>query len=117
MTTFTKADLATRILRDAGLIGAEETPSAIDLLFAEETLSSEIDLMAAKGIKIWDGDEISVPNGYLTVLSRRIGLALGPAFGLGSFVEASTAINALERDLRTLSAIPATGETIKVESF
>lgn len=117
MPTFTKADLATRILRDTGLIGAEETPSAIDLLFAEETLSSEIDLLAAKGIRIWDGSEISIPNSYLTTLSRRIGMALGPAFGLGTVAEVSVAIPTIERELRTLSAIPATGETLKVESF
>ena len=113
MTTFTKADLATRILRDAGLIGAEETPSAIDLLFAEETLSSEIELMEAKGIRIWNGSEIEVPNGYLTTLSRRIVLAIGPAFGLMSSAEATVAINAVERDLRTLSAVPATDAVVK----
>lgn len=117
MTTFTKAELATRILRDTGLIGAEEVPSAIDLAFAEETLSSEIDLLALKGIVIWDGSEISVPNAYLTTLSRRIGMALGPAFGLGSIAEVSTAIPVVERDLRALSNIPGTGAALQNEFF
>lgn len=117
MTTFTKAELATRILRDTGLIGAEETPSAIDLEFAEETLSSEIDLMAAKGIVIWDGSEVSIPNSYLTTLSRRIGLALGPAFGLGSIADVTVAIPTVEQDLRTLSTINATGAALQNEFF
>ncbi len=117
MTTFTKSDLATRILRDAGLIGAEEIPSAIDLLFAEETLSSEIDLMAGKGINIWNGSEIVIPDSYLTTLSRRVVLAIGPAFGLGSVSEATMAIPVVERDLRVLSAVPATGAEIKVQDF
>lgn len=115
MTTFTKADLATRILRDAGLIGAEEVPSAIDLLFAEETLSSEIDLMAATGIRIWDGDEESVPNSYLTALSRRIVLAMSPAFGLASAADVELAIERVERTLRKISSIPGTGATLENE--
>lgn len=117
MTTFSKSDLATRILRDAGLIGAEEVPSAVDLVWAEETLSAEIDLMAGKGIHIWDGSEVEVPNKYLTALSRRIGMALGPSFGQSTISEAVVAIPVAERDLRTLSAVPATGATLKVESF
>lgn len=113
MPTFTKADLATRILRDAGLIGAEETPSAVDLLFAEETLSAEIDLMAATGIRIWDGDEEQIPNSYLTALSRRIVLALSPAFGLASAAEVEVGIDRVEKTLRKLSAIPGTEATVK----
>lgn len=117
MTTYTKSDLATRILRDAGLIGADETPSSIDLLFAEETLSSEIDALAVKGIVIWDGSEISIPNSYLTTLSRRLVLAIGPAFGLADVGTVSQAIPLVEKDLRTLSQIPATGSTLETDYF
>jgi len=117
MTTYTKSDLATRILRDAGLVGADEVPSAIDLLWAEETLSSEIDAMAAKQIVIWDGSEISIPNAYLTTLSRRIVLAVGPSFGLADVVAAAQAIPVVEKDLRTLSQIPATGAVLENEYY
>lgn len=109
MPTFSKTDLATRILRDAGLIAAEEVPSAVDLLWAEETLSSEIDLMAEKGILIWNGSEIEIPNSYLTTLSRRIGIAIGPSFGLSSIADATVAIPVVERDLRILSTVKGTG--------
>lgn len=117
MTTYTKADLAIRILRDAGLVGADETPSAIDLLFAEETLSSEIDLMAMKGIKIWDGSDISIPSSYLTTLSRRIVMAIGPAFGLVSAAEATVALPVVERDLRTLSAVPSSSDPLRITDY
>jgi hypothetical protein len=117
MTTFSKSDLATRILRDAGLIGAEEVPSAIDLLWAEETLSSEIDLMAEKGILIWNGSEIDVPNAYLTTLSRRIGIAIGPSFGQMAIADASVAIPVVERDLRILSTVPSTGAVQEGDYF
>ncbi len=109
MTTYTKSDMAIRILRDTGLVGAEETPSAADLVFAEETLSSEFDLMAAKGLAIWDGSENEIPNSYYTTLSRRVALVLAPSFGLGTLVDSSNAIPLVERDLRIISSIPATG--------
>lgn len=117
MTTYSKSDLATRILRDAGLIGAEEVPSAADLQWAEETLSSEIDLMAAKEITIWNGSDSSIPSAFLTILSRRIVLAVGPSFGLADIGEATMAIPVVERDLRNISSVGPTGETQKVEYF
>lgn len=117
MTTFTKSDLATRILRDAGLIGADETPSAIDLLFAEETIDSEIEAMGSASIRIWNGSSVSVPNAYLTSLSRRLVLAISPAFGLLSAAEVELAIDKVETRLRKLSSIPATGETVEAEYF
>lgn len=117
MTTYTKSELATRVLRDAGLIGAEEVPSAIDLAFAEETLSAEIELLAGKGIVIWNGSEESIPQQYLTTLSRRLVAAIGPAFGLLDAVTATQAMPPTERDLRILSTVKATGAVQTTEYF
>ena len=117
MATYSQSDLATRILRDAGLISAEETPSALDLAFAQETLSAEIALMAAKGITIWNGSDSSVPLPYYTALSRRIVLALGPSFGLVDAAEASVAIPKIESDLRVISQTPGTGTAQQTEYF
>lgn len=117
MTTYTKSDMAIRILRDAGLVGAEETPSAADLVFAEETLSSEFGLMAAKGLAIWDGSEDSIPNSYYTTLSRRVALVLAPSFGLGTLVDSTNAIPQVEHDLRIISSIPATGAEAQNDYF
>lgn len=117
MTTYTLSDLTTRVLRDATLCGADETPAAADFLFAQETISSEIDLMARKGIVIWDGSEVSMPSAYYTTISRRLVAAVGAAFGLLTVFEATQTINVMEKELRILSAIPATEARVKNEYF
>lgn len=114
---FTLAELATRVLKDLGLVGAEETPSSADLAWAQETCSSEIDLMAAKNINIWNGSEDSIPNEYLTTLSRRIGLTLAPSFGLTDVATANAQIVELEKEIRRISAKPASGTVAQVEYF
>lgn len=117
MTTYTKAELATRVLRDLGLLGAEETATAADQEFAEETISSEMALLAAKGINVWNASEDSIPSEYLTTLSRRIGLAMAPAYGLADEAKAQAAMVLAERDLRTLGATPATGSVAESDFF
>jgi hypothetical protein len=115
MTTYSQSDLATRILRDAGLIGADEVPSAADLVFTQETLSSEIDQMGEVSIKIWNGSEIEVPSAYYTALSRRIVMAISPAFGLASAAEVELAMERVERTLRKLANVPGTGAPVQNE--
>jgi hypothetical protein len=104
MTTYTSEELATRVLKDLGLIGAEETPSAADMEWAEETCASEISLLAALGLPIWNGNELSIPQEYLTVISRRVGLAISPSFGMMSSVEAMSGMREAERQLTELAA-------------
>lgn len=114
---YSKADLATRVLRDLGLVGADETPTAADQQFAEETAAEEIDLLANLGMPIWNGSAMSVPEGYLTILSRRIGLALAPSFGLSDIATATLAMQETEKDLRRLAATPATGAVAEAVYF
>ena len=117
MTTYTGAQLATRVLKDLGMVGAEETPTAADQTWAEETVEAEIGLLAAKGIPIWNGGDDDIPHEYLTTLSRRIGLAMAPSFGLSDVATATLAMRAAEDDLRILGSVPATGKTLEVEYF
>lgn len=117
MTVYSKNDLAVRVLRDLGLVGAEETPSSADIQWAEETISSEVASMAVRGIRIWNGNDTSVPIEYLTPLSRRIGLALSPSFGLTDLGTAALAIKAVEGELRQMSAKKPTGAPSKTEYF
>lgn len=117
MTTFTTAQLATRVLKDLGLIAAEETPSAADLDWATETVLAEVMFLAAKKIPIWNGSEISIPQEYLTPLSRRIGLAIAPSFGLVSMDSAALAVRAAEADLRVLGSIQGTGAVAEADYF
>ena len=117
MTTYTKAELGTRVLRDLGLIGAEETPSGVDLVQVEETIDAEMALMAAKGITVWAGSSTVIPQEYFTALSRRIGLAEAPSYGLISVAQAAQAIPLVEMELRILSATQPSGAPAQAEYF
>ena len=117
MTTYTGAQLAVRGLKDLGLVGAEETPTAADQTWAEETCDAEIGLLAAKGVPIWNGGDDDIPQEYLTTLSRRIGLAMAPSFGLTDIATATLAMRAAEDDLRILGTVRETGKVLEVEHF
>jgi hypothetical protein len=115
MTTYTEDELGTRILKDLGLIGAEETPSAADLEWAKETAGSEILLLAALGLPIWNGSELAIPQEYFTTLSRRVGLAVAPSFGLTDPATAASGMREAERALTELAAPRATPLRLRTE--
>lgn len=117
MTTYSRSDIATRVLKDLGLVGSNETPYADDLSWTEETVSAEVAMLAAKGIVIWNGSDQAVPLEYLSALSRRIGLAVGPSYGLFSLADAQIAMPLVEKDLRILAAKPATGSIAEADYF
>lgn len=104
MTTYTLSDLATRVLKDLGIVGSEETPSDDDQAWAEETVSSEVQMLADIGLPIWNGSEMAVPQSYLTTLSRRIGLAVAPSYGLADLATAQMAMREAERSLAIMAA-------------
>lgn len=106
MTTYTEDEFATRVLKDLGLLGQDETPTAEDMAWAKETAASEITMLSAIGLPIWNGSELSIPQEYLTILSRRVGMAVGPSFGLGDLATAQLAMREAERSL-TLMASPS----------
>ncbi len=103
MTTYTQTEFATRIMHDLGLLGAEEVLSAADLDFVNQTIDSDVALLAAMGIPIWSGSEIAVPPEYLTSLSQRIGLSVAVAYGLMDPVSAQTAKRSAEQALIVLA--------------
>lgn len=104
MTTYTDDQFATRVLKDLGLVAAEETPSYADLEWAKETAMSEILMLNALGIPIWNGSELDIPPEYLSTLSRRVGLAIAPSFGLTDLAAAQNAMRAAENALTILAA-------------
>ena len=117
MTVYTATQLATRVLKDLGLVGADETPSATDLAWSAQTCEAEIGLLAAKSIPIWNSGDDLIPHEYLTTLSRRIGLAVAPSFGLTDIATATLAMRAAEEDLRILGGVVPTGAVIEAEYF
>lgn len=117
MTTYTQEQLATRVLKDLGVCGVDETPTADELADAVEVIGSEVTQMAARNIPIWNGSELSIPQEYLSALSRRLGLSVGPSYGLFSQAQATAAIIPSEQLLRQLTTTPGTGETQKADYF
>lgn len=117
MTTYTRAQLATRVLKDLGLVGADEVPSADDQEWAEETVGSEIALLSVIGVPLWNGSATVVPEEYLTALSRRIGLAVATSFGLTDIATATLAMTEVEKQLRRLASRPSTGATVKADYY
>lgn len=117
MTTYTKSDLATRVLKDLGLVGADETPSADDLSWAEETIGAVVAQLASEGIFIMGGSDETVPQEYLVPLSKRIGLDIGPSFGLFSIADAEQAKPSANTTLRRMAAKPATGSVVEVDYY
>lgn len=115
MTTYSQSDLATRMLKDLGLLGAEEVPSAPDLQWAQETVGSEVAMLGSIGLPIWNGSDMSVPLEYLAPLSRRIGLAVAPSFGLMDPASAQMAMREAERYL-TVMASPRLGNPLPLVS-
>ena len=115
MTTYTEDELGTRILRDLGLIGAEETPTSADLEWAKETAASEISILSAMGVPLWNGNELSIPQEYLTTISRRVGLAVAPSFGLTDPATAQNAMREAERYLTILAAPRARPALLRTE--
>lgn len=107
-TTYTLADLGTRVLKDLGLVGAEETPSGADTVWAQETCTTEIAMLSALGLPIWNGSDAVIPAEYFTPLSRRIGMAVAPSFGLVDPASALIAMREAERYL-TVMANPRGG--------
>ena len=113
--TYSLSDLATRVGKDLGLIAAEETPSAPDLDWLSETCSAEIAMMSALGLPIWNGSDVAVPQEYLTPLSRRIGLAIAPSYGLADPATAMATMREAERPL-SLMAAPRLNQPLAMRS-
>lgn len=115
MTVYSQAEFATHTLKAMGLVAAEETPSATDLSWATEVTGSEIALLAALNMPIWNGSELSVPQEYLTTLARRCALAVAPSFGMMSLSDAQMAMREAERYLSILAS-PRVGAPLRLLS-
>lgn len=115
--SYTLAQIATRALREAGLIAADETASAEDATWAQETITSEVASMRVRGIRIWNGSTSALPDEYFVPLARRIAVPMSASFGLIGLGEAMAARDTLERELRMLGATAPSGAVATAEYF
>jgi len=114
---YSRTDLATHALLKANLIGAEETPSAADLEYANEGIASDTAALAVEGIVIWNGDDLAVPLEQLEPLARYHATTFQADFGLMSALNAAQARELEKRVLRKLSATPQTGVVANSEYY
>lgn len=117
MTTYSRDDLATRVLKELGITDARETPEPDDLAWATETVASVTAQLASEGVFIWNGSDEALPLEYLVALSKRICLDVGPSFGLFSVAEAEAAKPVANATLRRMNASQPTGAPAKVHAF
>ena len=117
MTTYTLSDLATRVLRDLGITEAREQPDPSDLAWAEQTTLAVTAQLAAERIFIWNGSAEALPEEYLVILSKRIGLDVGPSFGLFTIADAERAKPVVNNTLRSINAPQPTGSVSESEYF
>jgi hypothetical protein len=114
-TYYSLTDLATRVGKDLGVIGAEEVPDGATTAWLSETCSAEIAMLSAIGLPIWNGSDVAVPQEYLTPLSRRIGLAAAVSYGLADPATTQLAMREAERYL-TVLANPRGGNPLTLKT-
>lgn len=117
MTTYSQSDLATRALQKAGLVAAEETPSAADLSFAQEGIASDTAALALEGIVIDNGSDQSVPLEHLEPRAEYHAVTLQSDFGMMSIAQAEQARAILRPRLYRLCANPTNGSVAEADYY
>lgn len=117
MTTYSQSDLATRVLRYLNLVDVTEAPDADILADTIETISSDIAAMSVRGMPIWNGSVMAVPQMYLIPLTVRLSIPVAVSYGMSSPADAPKAMLAAERVLHALSSSPPTGSVAENEYF
>jgi hypothetical protein len=114
---YSLTDLATRALRKANLIGIDETPSAADLEFASEGISSETGALAIEGIVIPNGSDQSLPTEQLEPLAQYYAVVFKADYGMITDVAAEQTKQVMRLRLRRLCVNPPTGATAHNDYF
>jgi hypothetical protein len=117
MTTYSRSDLATRVLKDAGLVDITEAPDADNLAWVTETIESGTAYLQRKGITIWNGSDQALPHEYLAVIARWFVLFINPSYGFSDPAQAILAMREVEKDLLVMTARPPTGQVMEAEHF
>lgn len=115
MTTYSKADLASKALREAALYAPDEDIEANDQTDAEEKAEALVSTLASKGIAITNGSVNAVPDDWYIPLAQYVGMFLLSSYG-GPF-PTDDQIRGAERTMRQLCARPATGSVAEVSYF
>lgn len=115
MTTYTKADLASKALRLPGLYAPDESISGEDQQDAETMADSLVETLTDLSVFIPNGSVSVVPASWYIPLAQFIGLYLLQSFG--GTAPTPDQIEGALRTLRSLSTKPATGAVLTNEYF
>jgi hypothetical protein len=104
-------------MRDLNIIASDEQPDSSDFAYVQQTIESDFARMEADGINFGNhGTTIDSINGALfTELSRRMGFAIGPAFGVMDAATSEAGKEASENVLRRLVVPVKEPELLTIE--
>lgn len=111
--TITALDLVIRAMRDRGILGATEVPTALDADYVKGVYLSDLEEMRDNGLTYWPDDDI--PLAIERALSHRLSLLIGDAFGFPRASEAE--LEASLRPLRRHLSKRSSGETVAAAYF
>lgn len=117
MPNFTTNDLMLRVLIDLNIISIDQTPDDTDKQFVLQTIQSEFARMEADGIRfnMAETSVDSISPVLFTELSRRIGFAVAPGYGIMDAATSEASKEASENVLRRLVAPVKTPEIMTIE--
>jgi hypothetical protein len=107
----TSDELATRALREATLIAADEQPSAADLAFVKETAEAKLAELHTLGVVAFSID--AIPDDAFIGFARVVAGEIGPAFGR----DTGTLMVLGMRQLGAVSARPYSGKPSQADYF
>ena len=117
MTTYTRAQVATRLLKDCGLVGEDETPTSAAQADAEEIVQAGVGTLGTLGIPIWNGSDISVPHEYLLPVIAYLAPVSLRRNGQIDFATSTQLQKVAEVDLKRMAQVGPTGVVSQAEYF
>lgn len=115
MTVFSRADLATKALREVGLYAPDEAIEGQDQEDAEEKASALVETLRSRGMAIPNGSVNAVPEDWYIPLAQYIGMWLLASYGGSAPTKAQ--LDASEAIFREMGARPETGSILETEYY
>ena len=117
MTTYTKSEVATELLRDTGLVGEDETPSSAQQEGAEKIVEAGIGTLRQLGITLFDSDENSIQHEMLYPIIDYLAPIVQRQNGEIDRATSLQLMRAAEGEIRRLTMIGPTYDVLPADYF
>ena len=115
-TTRTRNQLATAALRHLGLVQADDSPAAVDLVYVKDRYEAVLAEMADDDMVYWDDDEI--PYIVFEPLMQFLALSCAVAYGVpGTAEDIENARMTYMRRIRRKTGRKSAGLSVVAEDF